>query len=217
LQGISDEKSFEKGVGRKLPYDVKVISVESDSENLVSPNKPGVVLFTSKSTVSLLFRAVSFAFRNSIEFIQVKDSDVDAVEEGSVNLLSKFSVKSIPALGLLRDGEFTQFTGDIKSFAAVAGWISEATGLASLSSYIETAGSSQTSSAGAESTPVEFMSPAEVNALFKEGSQNTDEVEAAYVVGVVATEGSGVIGWWDELIPKCVGAVRCVQMKCDQR
>lgn len=203
-------------MGRKIPFDVKVVSVESDAENLVAPNKPGVLLFTSKSTVSLLFRAVSFAFRKNVDFIQIKDSDLDAVSGGDVNLLSAFNVKSVPSMGLLREGAYTPYEGDLKSFTDVVSWISKTTGLTSAASYIDTSSPSDGGNAGAaESAPVEFVTAADVNALFREGSQNTDETESAYVLGVSS---DGTVGeWWSQLVPKCMGAVRCVQLKCDHR
>ena len=195
---------------------MKVISGESSPDNLVTNGMAGaVVLYSTKSTISILLRALSFAFRHSLDFIQVKDA------EGGSGLAGVFGVSEVPALGLLRNGELLQYQGDLKSFSDITAWISETTGLTSASS--EKKASASTDSAGNVgstdgTSPAEVLSAASLDALFAEGlSQYGDDV-FAYVVGVVPSDSpTGGLDWWNSLVPKCFGAVKCVQLKCADR
>lgn len=189
FQGSADEKGLEKFIVKNIPHSVKVMK---SVEGIGSAGLPQAVLLSSKSTISLPYRSISFYFNETIRFYQISLDDSDLV---------RFGVSETPALVMVNGETISQFSGDLKSHSEMKEWMST---FGKSVDSVDLTPSSPSSSQPRLSSDV-------LDGLFAGTDPASD---MAWVVAVTDSPTSPA-PWLPELLKKCVGVVRCGVFSCD--
>ena len=190
------ERSLEKFINKAMPNNIQILKSLAG----FSPSQPAVLLFTQKSTISLSYRILSYFYRESLGFFQVRVPD----EEDEMDL-SQYGVTSFPSLGVrMTDGKFVTFTGDLKNNKEIDEFLS---GYGARISTHASVSNDDSASPSNNEIDAASLTTAELNSLF------TTSEESAYVIAIIK-ESSPVPQWWTELTEKCVGAVKSGLFKC---
>ena len=115
--GNAEMRSVESFVSKSLGNIPKLKSLHDFNEiQRNSSTSTLVLLYSEKDTVSMHYKSIAFSFRNrSVAFAQVHKSSQELVE--------LHNVTSFPTLGVLSDGTWLVFEGDVKDRQQIKSWL----------------------------------------------------------------------------------------------
>lgn len=202
-----DMKSLEKFIVKRFPSSVisKVNTIEEFDSNLrIGLAVPTVVLFTEKSSPSLMFRTIAQRFKGDFKFmfVPIKASqDVSDKYKIATTVISVIQPQSDALINF--DGE------DLSSRADIVTWLSKF-----LTEVIPEVKNSADSSSSSEKTD-EFDESNAVKYSSKDFDIDTLSTDNAWMVAIL--QKGDIPSIWSEASKSCVGHIQSAVIFCDTK
>ena len=200
-------KSLESFVAKSFPSSTlsKVSTIEEFDRSVeTSIEVPTMVLFSEKSTISLMYRVIARRFKGDLNFIHVH-------VKSSKDLSDKYDISST-AIGIIKyqSDALIMFEGeDVTSMIDIITW---------LSFFVsENPTSVDTAAADSSSDSTTNSQKAEINAnhyLSKNFTINTLSTDNAWMVAVGVQKGN-MPSIWSDATKGCMGHIQAAVIFCD--
>lgn len=110
-RGARDAKAMVEAVQDKITNHVKRLKADALSGWVEDGVRPKAILFSEKGTTAPMVKALAIDFLGSIDFAQVRNKEVDAVD--------KYEITKFPTLVLIQGEEVSKYDGNINKDALV--------------------------------------------------------------------------------------------------
>ena len=201
-------KSLESFVAKSFPSSIlsKVKTIEEfDSSVEMGLEVPTVVIFSEKSTISLMYRIIARRFKGDLNFVHVHI-------KSSMDLSDKYDVSST-AIGIIKNqsGILIPFEGeDLTSTVDIVTWLSTF-----VSEKPPSVGTTAASDPSADSTINDQKAEMNMNHyLSKDFDINTLSTDNAWMVAVGVQKGN-MPSIWSDATKGCMGHIQSAVIFCD--
>lgn len=212
-----DVRSLEKFVAKNYPTKVhKADSLAQFDEAVNSVSGHSLVLFSEKSTITMLLKSIAFSFAN-LNVVQVSGMSLEDINQKFGN---GKNLERLPSLALLSSDKYSNslteiYSGDLKARESIVEWIKSVTKL----SDEETPPSDEDSnSENSNNSAYKDAASGETMKTYSSESFTTESLSDSriWIVTVVAAGVKDTLGDdWKKLTGWCEGVIKPTMLVCN--